>query len=394
VQDEKTGRWKVSHDTLKPGIDDATGKIKSLEQSKEDVKRFLESQVTMNRGRAEHYMSDYKRLKNNIAKFDKMSDAEKIAFVNHSRLDLEEVWKQGDIHEVFKKAKELLVEEEKIIEAEAIGYAHQFVQYDELKKNIRTAKEYALGKSTDSIAEAGILAMNQTKEKELKDPIFVAPESIFPEQYVGHPEELKELVIKSRKVMEERLVKEKHLSREEAKKKAETHIKATFDIGHAYLWKKYFKGTDEEFNKWMLNQADDLIKNKIVGHVHVTDNMGYADDHLPMGEGKVPLAKFTEILSKREFKGNIIAEAGDRDYGTEPAAALRGAWKTMGSPIYRVDIESEIPIPRPGMGMRRSMGWVDIEQSYFGRTTGPTYLVGEKIVPSKDWIFWSEVPLE
>ncbi|MDD5254196.1 MAG: TIM barrel protein [Candidatus Nanoarchaeia archaeon] len=391
----ETGHAEIKPIEISPGRD-----AKTVEEAKDQIINVLRSQVRMEEGRSKDYGRRWESAEKTVDLYDKMPDSQKLEMIRHYAErgkggEFEEILKLPKIEDALKRGKEILKREAEILKTEAEGFAMRHIQYEKFIDNLKTSKQYGLEKTSDSLAEAGMFAMQQTKDKKLDKPIFVAPENIFPEQYGGHPEELKEIVIKSRKRMQE-LLKEKGMPEEKAKELSQTHIKATFDTGHAYLWRKYFdpKKTDKDFNKWMLDQADDLVRSKVVGHVHVTDNMGYADDHLPMGEGKVPIERFTEILSKREFKGNVIAEAGDRDFGAEPAAALRGAWKTMGSPMYRVDSMSDLPIPSPGMGRQMGRGWVDIEQSYFGRTTSPTYLVGEKIVPSKDWVFWTEVPLE
>lgn len=55
-------------------------------------------------------------------------------------------------------------------------------------------------------------------------------------------------------------------------------IRCCFDIGHAY-----YNGRDVSLNRWI-----DVLKNYI-GHVHIHDNHGNHDDHLPLGRGSIPL---------------------------------------------------------------------------------------------------------
>jgi len=56
-------------------------------------------------------------------------------------------------------------------------------------------------------------------------------------------------------------------------------IRCCFDIGHAY-----FNGRSVSLNRWI-----DVLKDHI-GHVHIHDNNGQNDDHLPLGQGAILLA--------------------------------------------------------------------------------------------------------
>jgi L-ribulose-5-phosphate 3-epimerase UlaE len=178
--------------------------------------------------------------------------------------------------------------------------------------------------------------------------------------------------------MTERLVEQEHISQEEAKRIAKEHIKATFDIGHAYTWKKFFKGTNKEFNQWLKNQVEELTKDGIIGHVHLSDNFGYHDEHLEPGQGSVPLQDFVKHMQLKDYKGQYIVEWGAQS-PEEAWRTMTAAWKTLNSPIYRIDTTS--------------MAWTDIENSYIGQRASPNYLVGD-IAPSKDWTLWSETQLE
>ena len=55
-------------------------------------------------------------------------------------------------------------------------------------------------------------------------------------------------------------------------------IRCCFDIGHAY-----FSGQAVSLNRWI-----DVLK-KYIGHVHIHDNNGSHDNHLPLGQGSILL---------------------------------------------------------------------------------------------------------
>ncbi len=274
----------------------------------------------------------------------------------------------------------------KYCEDASISYGEQARRLEEKQKNMATIKEFALKKSAQNIARLAEYAYDVEKQRRLKKPLWIAPENVFAETYGSHPQELKELILKSREEMAKRLMR-RGLSEDEAKEIAEKHIKATFDIGHANTWRKYFKAkpgetiaeTDRRFKKWLINQVKDLIKNKIIGHVHLADNFGYFDEHLTPGQGNAPIEEFIKELKKAGFKEPMVVEPGAQGEGETIYSALTGMWKLSASPVYRM--------------AGKTQSWTDIEGSYFGRTASPYSIVG-RYVPSQEWTFWSETQIE
>lgn len=263
---------------------------------------------------------------------------------------------------------------------------------EEIKDTV-SIHEYGTKESADTLARAGIYALQKEKESGLDKPLFIAPENIFPENgYASHPAELKELILKSRKSMAEKLWNEEEgrpskegaslgvYSKKEAEKAAEDHIKITFDIGHLNTWKKYFKGTtdnpDKEFKEWMLKQVDTLNKEKMIGHVHLSDNFGYYDEHVDPGEGNVPIPEFVKKMKESGYKGKMIVEPGHQDI-----RAWTKFMSNFASPVYRTKL------------------WSDDDMGFFkGRTYSPSYIVGgyspDTGTEETDWRFWSGIRLE
>ncbi len=253
--------------------------------------------------------------------------------------------------------------------------------------------EYGTKESADTLARAGIYALQKEKESGLEKPLFIAPENIFPENgYASHPAELKELIIRSRKAMIEKLWNEEEgrpskeaaglgiYSKKEAEKAAEDHIKVTFDIGHLNTWKKYFKATtdnpDKEFKEWMMKQVDSLNKEKMIGHVHISDNFGYYDEHVDPGEGNVPIPEFVKKMKESGYKGKMIIEPAHQDI-----RAWTKFMSNFASPVYRTKL------------------WSDDDLGFFkGRTYSPSYIVGgyspDTGTEETDWRFWSGIRLE
>ncbi len=266
----------------------------------------------------------------------------------------------------------------------------QAEQQRENLKHIKPIKDYALGKTADTVARAAIYAWDKEnhlrkevvgKEK-MERPLFVAIENYFPEVYGGHPDEIREIVTSSRKAMVDEIMKNSEKygvhDKSEAVKLAQDHIKATWDTGHAFIWKKYFKGSDEEFKSWYLQKAKEWKDQGIMGHVHISDNFGWEDEHVIPGQGIAPIKEFVSLIRDKVDKGEIdlIVEPAHQDY-----RALLGGWRLFGSSIY-------------GTAFGKRDSWVDLERSYFGRTAPPYFLYGETAPDPESWTLWSGQRLE
>ncbi len=251
-------------------------------------------------------------------------------------------------------------------------------------KRIKPVEEVGLKRTANAVSEMAMYAYDVEQMKNLKKSLYISPENIFPESgYGSHPQELKKLIIESRKAMADKL-KTRGFAEERAKKIAEDHVKATFDIGHAYTWRRFFKGSDpadiektnKEFKKWAMDQVKDLLKSKVIGRAHISDNFGYYDEHVTPGQGIVPVKEFVEELKKADVE-DVVVEPAHQDI-----QALLGAWEHFGSSIYSA--------MAPWESMDR---WIASTSVYAGRTAGPNYLVGD-VVPSEDWTLWSQTRME
>ncbi len=311
------------------------------------------------------------------------------------------------ITEKYKDKKltpsQILKEEAEAKKGEASYYMEGYVGFERQKKEItklyekvQTIEDVGVKKSAETLAEAAMYAYDIEKQKKLDKAMFIAPENMMAEWgYGSHPEELKNLVIKSREEMAKLLIDRKFVKdKKEAEKIAKEHIKATFDIGHANTWAKYFNAENpnlsaderkKKFDQWLIDQVKDLSKAGVLGHIHLSDNFGYYDEHLAPGMGNAPMEKFMEIIRKDpNYEGQVIVEWGAQPV-EQRSEAMLGAWVNLAnSPIYRVE----------GVAPR----WNDIENSgYFGRMSTPANIVGNYgSSMGKDWALWSysEAPIE
>ncbi len=283
------------------------------------------------------------------------------------------------------------------------GSAASDAQADELRENIKNVMpvdEYAQKKTDDTIVRAAMYAMDREKKpskeglygwdvrggEKFERPLFIAVENFFPEIHGGHPDEVKKMVLESRKELAGRLQKERGMSEEKAWKEAEARVKATWDTSHANMWRKYFQAkpgesmeqTDRRFKDWYLQKAEEWKKENIIGHIHVSDNFGWEDEHVVPGQGNAPIKEFMDKMKEKVEKGevDVIVEPAHQDY-----RAMLGGWKLFGSSIY-------------GLEMGRRDSWIDVERSYFGRNAPPYFLYGESAPDPESWTLWSGTRME
>lgn len=292
----------------------------------------------------------------------------------------------------------------------SVSHMQQAEQAKMEAQHIKPIAEFAKQKSFHSMGELGIYAMRQSDEKKTKRDLYLTPENIWPQMgYGSHPQELIELVQKSRKKMVQMLTEKKiedpsgrtdqkgkaemidnpyyqaGMSKERAAKEAENHIKATLDTQHLGMWRRHFvekpgetkADADKRFNKWYMEQVKDMGKKGILGNIHVVDGFGKGHTHAVAGQGIFPVVEAVQELKKMGYDKAISSEAhGDIQN------MLTGTWAAFGAPTYAMG--------KPGAFLDT---WTDVEHSYFGRTGPPNYIVGE-YRPNDDWTLWSGTPME
>ena len=309
----------------------------------------------------------YKQLKNNLPEDEQWKvDAHFNKYKTRSGEDLETF---------FKDALESSRQDLKFREEIGTSSETKYAQAIEQLNHIEAAEKYGLKLTADTIALAGIRAMEEyhrNKDKyDLKDPIYVAPENWHQNFYGSHPDEMRQVVEKSREAMVHKL-KGKY-SEAEARELAKTHIKATLDIGHLNTLRYNYKGSHEDFDKWMLDEAEKLVKEGIVGHIHLSDNFGYDDEHLTPGQGNIPMKEFLRRMEARGMK-DIILERGSYNENT----AYFDTFAHVNAPIY-------------GFGARQR--FAQTRNAHFGQNA-PGFFIAGAYAPSNDWKPWTDIPLE
>lgn len=186
----------------------------------------------------------------------------------------------------------------------------------------RKIEDFAVDKAAKTLGNTAFAAFEKFKDKA---PV-ISIENLFPGMAFSRSEELKQLVEESRNKFVENAVKSGKMDRDDAKKAAAKMIGVTWDVGHLNMLRKGGY-TEEEIIKETAAIAP------FVKHVHITDNFGFTDSHLPPGMGNVPVKQILEKLEKEGFKGKKIIEAGGfvQHFKTPPTQYVLEA---MGSPLY------------------------------------------------------------
>ena len=178
---------------------------------------------------------------------------------------------------------------------------------------------------------------------------ILAVENLFQGMAFSKASDMKDLIYKSRKNFEENLIK-RGLDKEEAKQVASKQIGINWDVGHLNMMRK--KGFT---TKDIIEETKQIAKDpSLLKHMHLTDNFGFADSHIPLGAGNVPLKEIMQELEKtgRLHEVSKIGEFGGftQHFGR---TAHHLALGTFGSSIY---------------GMKAAPGWnqaIGIAGGYF-----------------------------
>jgi len=206
-----------------------------------------------------------------------------------------------------------------------------------------TTDQMAIEKVSDTVAE---LAQEAYK---MKSQPMIAVENIYPEMAIGRIEDLNKTVLESRRKFEVEMAPK--IGADAASKAANEIIGATLDIGHLNLWLKYKDPNDPEGKRYYSKQdiEDWAMKaQETAKHIHLTDNFGDEDNHLPIGWGNAPIAEIVKKYKDAGFKGKMILETpGVGEKGHQMMIGIPASFETMN---YQLS---------------PSKGWADATAAYF-----------------------------
>lgn len=182
-------------------------------------------------------------------------------------------------------------------------------------------EEFALEKTSKTLANVSFEAYKKFKDNA---PI-INVENFIPGSAFSRADELKKLIETTREEFVRNAVKEGY-SAGEAKTQAEKLIGVTWDIGHINMLRKAGYSKEE-----VVKETKKIAP--YVKHLHLTDNFGYEDSHLPLGMGEVPAKEMLKELEKAGYSGKAIMEAGGfvSQFKVSPHPY---ALEALGSPLY------------------------------------------------------------
>lgn len=325
----------------------------------------------------------------------------------------------------IKQRIEMMNVREKGLRESAAGQLQQASDMEETVNHLKPLDKYALGRSVDGYAQAGLMAHDETKNNPYaKSDVYVGPEIGWPQFYGSHPKEFIDLIKKSQQRMIQLTTNPKKVdidgnyldnqgnvvdksraadnpnyrgwNEKQAKEAAQRHIKGMFDTSHMGMWLANFQPikvqtqqgqrweTEDErlkrFNKWYLERVKELADSGVIGGIQLVDSASAAHGHLPAGQGIFPVKEAAKIFKDKKFTGYLVSEGHEEEAFGE-GRIMTKTWETLGAaggPKYFAGAPND---------------WRNIEHSYFGKTYSPNFIFGS-YSPSNEFKLWSEIPLE
>ncbi len=194
--------------------------------------------------------------------------------------------------------------------------------------NITPLEKYdqkAVELAAQGIKEVAMRSAFETKTQ----PMILIENPMNPHMSLSNPEDLAKAVKLARELFVKDAIEKKGLSKEEAEELSKELIGINLDTGHLNTFKAY--GFKDEDLVNMAMKAKDYVK-----RYHLSDNMGYTDAHLPIGQGTTPTKKIYEEMKKAGIDVPAILEVfggiGGIEVGAEKSYQYMS--QTMNLPIY------------------------------------------------------------
>lgn len=259
---------------------------------------------------------EIRELQDKISQAKKSGDEER--FIDLRQKTDEKI---RDINNIYEKQTDIL---------------RQAAQEMPAPKLWRPVDEFAKEETAKSLAEA---AVNSYKEYGKNSPMLLL-ENVYPEFALSRADTLKGTIEEAQKNFVNLATKDKKegglgLSKNAAEEHAKKVIGVTWDVGHIYMLRKSGY-TDEDIEK----EAKKIAPH--VKHLHLTDNFGFEDSHLPPGLGEVNIKEQLKAIekvqaglgNKEDFeKVRGIVEAGEFVANYKEAPHVY-ALEHLGSPMY------------------------------------------------------------
>lgn len=208
------------------------------------------------------------------------------------------------------------------VQSQALGKLIDDLRKIKTPEQFVPIEDFSIDKASETFSNVAIHAYEKKGER----APAISIENLYQEMGFSQGKDLKNLVMKSREKFVEKLAKQKGISNSKAEQIASKLIGVTFDVGHLNISRK--AGFNE---KDLVKEAKEV--SKFVNKVHLTDNFGFNDSHLPPGMGNVPFQALLEALGEKGAKAIKINEVGGwfEHFKSSPFPQILEAY---GSPIY------------------------------------------------------------
>ena len=309
---------------------------------KEQMKRFanlLNDKIIMHVDTLYDHFKD-EDMKPNFERFGEKGKKHEKAFyevMEKAKKDNEEINKRIlNIEERYMSAK--TNEEKKLLESLEISEMGKRGKlwtgtFEDLERagicpeRIKLIEEVTMEKSADTFGELGRYSLMKVAKGNVDAAPIVAIENPPAMQFgFSRAEDLKQLIDASREAMAKKLVEKDGYSAEAAKSAANKLIGATWDVGHINFLKQGGY-TDED----LVEETKKIAKD--IKFIHLTDNFGSTDAHLPPGMGNIPIKDMMAEVEREGIRVPIAIEAGNFIQHHKESvwpATLEG----LNSPIY------------------------------------------------------------
>lgn len=418
VWDQKEGKIKTKQMTWKEFKDYAQERNKhenvNLTTEEWAVRMQLETQYSQQKAQIDYYTQRYEREleeikelareKANYEQMEKGKSEQELMSMN-LLVPVSPTSQGGQyLTPKYKKKSEIMAESITQLKR-SLNHAQDSASHAETQavntwdtiQNIDRIENYGKKKTSDSYAQLGLFAMEETKKHNPLKPIHVGPELGWPTAYGGHPQEFIEIIQDARKEMINKMkndpIYRAKYTDSEMKELAQKHIAGELDTSHMNMWYNHFPKKDaheseesklKRFNKWYLEQIEALAEAKVIGGVQVVDSITGDHRHLPIGQGLFPVKEAVELLKKKGYDGTFVSE-GHEDELIDPGSTQFSLWNELGASI---GTGYHFGSPRGGNAFGNIYGGINGAAGY---RIPPGYSFGA-YSPSEDFKLWSNVP--
>ena len=172
-------------------------------------------------------------------------------------------------------------------------------------RKFKPLEKFAVDKGSETFSNVALFAYQNAKVYNRSPGIISIENPPAGMSGLTRADEIKKLVIETRKKFVDKAVENKMMSRDKAVEVSEQIIGATWDVGHINSIRKWGYGKED-----VLKEAETIAP--FVKHMHIADNLGFEDSELPAGMGNVPIDEILNAGWGENFrKAKKVIETGD-----------------------------------------------------------------------------------